>query len=60
MIAEALPWTVALLGTTTLVSFALGTFLGALLGWPRAPRVDAVAHAAALGAPRHSRSSCSG
>jgi peptide/nickel transport system permease protein len=38
MIAEALPWTVALLGTTTLVSFALGTFLGALLGWPRAPR----------------------
>jgi len=38
MIAEALPWTVALLGTTTLVSFTLGTFLGALLGWPRAPR----------------------
>jgi peptide/nickel transport system permease protein len=38
MIAEALPWTVALLGTTTIVSFALGTFLGALLGWPRAPR----------------------
>jgi peptide/nickel transport system permease protein len=38
MIAEALPWTVTLLGTTTVVSFALGTFLGALLGWPRAPR----------------------
>ena len=38
MIAEALPWTVGLLGTTTAVSFALGTFLGALLGWPRAPR----------------------
>ena len=38
MIAEALPWTVALLGTTTVVSFALGTFLGALLGGPRAPR----------------------
>jgi peptide/nickel transport system permease protein len=38
MIAEALPWTVALLGTTTVVSFALGTLLGALLGWPRAPR----------------------
>jgi peptide/nickel transport system permease protein len=37
MIAEALPWTVGLLGTTTAVSFALGTFLGALLGWPRAP-----------------------
>jgi peptide/nickel transport system permease protein len=38
MIAEALPWTVGLLGTTTVVSFVLGTFLGALLGWPRAPR----------------------
>jgi peptide/nickel transport system permease protein len=38
MIAEALPWTVGLLGVTTMVSFALGTFLGALLGWPRAPR----------------------
>ena len=38
MIAEAIPWTVALLGTTTVVSFALGTFLGALLGWPGAPR----------------------
>jgi peptide/nickel transport system permease protein len=38
MIAEALPWTIGLLGTTTLVSFGLGTFLGALLAWPRAPR----------------------
>src|SRR5262249_5994851 len=38
MIAEALPWTVGLLGATTVLSFVLGTFLGALLGWPRAPR----------------------
>jgi len=38
MIAEALPWTIILLGTTTLISFALGTFLGAVLAWPRAPR----------------------
>jgi len=38
MIAEAIPWTVGLLGVTTLISFALGTFLGALLAWPRAPR----------------------
>ncbi len=38
MIAEAIPWTVGLLGVTTLVSFGLGTFLGALLAWPRAPR----------------------
>ena len=38
MIAEAVPWTIGLLGTTTLVSFTLGTVLGALLAWPRAPR----------------------
>jgi peptide/nickel transport system permease protein len=38
MIAEALPWTIGLLGVTTLFSFAAGTILGALLAWPRAPR----------------------
>ncbi len=38
MIAEAVPWTVGLLGTTTLLSFGIGTLLGALLAWPGAPR----------------------
>jgi len=38
MIAEAIPWTVGLLGTTTLLSFSIGTILGALLAWPRAPK----------------------
>lgn len=38
LIGEAIPWTLALLGTTTLVSFSLGSFLGALLAWPGAPR----------------------
>jgi len=38
MIVEAIPWTVGLLGMTTLLSFTIGTFLGALLAWPRAPR----------------------
>jgi peptide/nickel transport system permease protein len=38
MIREALPWTIGLLGVTTLFSFATGTILGALLAWPRAPR----------------------
>ena len=38
MIAEALPWTIGLLGLTTLFSFAAGTVLGALLAWPKAPR----------------------
>lgn len=38
IIGEAIPWTVGLLGITTLLSFTIGTFLGALLAWPRAPR----------------------
>ncbi len=38
MIGEALPWTIGLLGLTTLFSFAAGTILGALLAWPGAPR----------------------
>jgi peptide/nickel transport system permease protein len=38
LIGDAVPWTVGLLGTTTLFSFALGTLLGALLAWPQAPR----------------------
>jgi peptide/nickel transport system permease protein len=35
---DALPWTIGLLFTTTLLAFAIGTVLGALLAWPRAPR----------------------
>jgi len=38
LIADAVPWTVSLLGTTTLLSFGIGSLLGALLAWPRAPR----------------------
>jgi peptide/nickel transport system permease protein len=38
MIREALPWTIGLLGVTTLFSFAAGTILGALLAWPQAPK----------------------
>ena len=37
LIAESAPWTIGLLVTTTLLSFAIGTLLGALLAWPRAP-----------------------
>jgi len=39
MIAQALPWTLGLLVTTTLFSWLLGGFLGACLAWPRAPRI---------------------
>ena len=38
MIAESIPWTIGLLGLTTMLSFVIGTILGALLAWPRAPR----------------------
>ncbi|HUB13498.1 MAG TPA: ABC transporter permease [Acetobacteraceae bacterium] len=38
LIRDALPWTIGLLGLTTLFSFAAGTLLGALLAWPGAPR----------------------
>jgi peptide/nickel transport system permease protein len=34
----ALPWTLGLLGVSTMIDFTLGTLLGALGAWPRAPR----------------------
>jgi peptide/nickel transport system permease protein len=34
----ALPWTLGLLGFSTVIDFTLGTLLGALAAWPRAPR----------------------
>jgi peptide/nickel transport system permease protein len=38
MMADALPWTIGLLSVTTILSFILGTLLGAFMGWPRAPK----------------------
>jgi peptide/nickel transport system permease protein len=38
LIAQALPWTIGLLLISTLLAFALGTMLGALMAWPKAPR----------------------
>jgi peptide/nickel transport system permease protein len=38
VITRALPWTLILLTTTTLISWILGTLLGAIMGWPRSPR----------------------
>lgn len=37
-IAEALPWSIGLLLSTTLIAFVIGTLLGALIAWPRSPR----------------------
>lgn len=38
LLREALPWSIGLLGTSTVIAFSVGTVLGALLGWRRAPR----------------------
>ena len=38
LILNALPWTIGLLSVATLLSFTVGSLLGALLAWPRAPR----------------------
>ena len=38
MIMAALPWTISLLLCSTIVSFVLGTLLGALMAWPHSPK----------------------
>jgi peptide/nickel transport system permease protein len=38
LMADALPWTLALLGISTAIAFTLGIFLGGLLAWPKTPR----------------------
>jgi len=40
VIGSALPWTVALVGITTIISFFLGTGLGVVAGWRRGSWVD--------------------
>lgn len=39
MIARAAPWTIGLLTVSTLIAFALGTVLGALMAWPRTSKI---------------------
>ena len=38
IIRFALPWTIGLLGVTTVISFSLGITMGALLAWPQVPK----------------------
>ncbi|MFI5936559.1 ABC transporter permease [Actinoplanes sp. NPDC051494] len=40
VIGDALPWTLLLVGITTVVSFFLGTSLGVLAGWRRGSWID--------------------
>jgi|SRR5579859_510755 len=37
LIEQALPWSIALLSVTTVLSFIIGNLLGATAAWPRAP-----------------------
>jgi peptide/nickel transport system permease protein len=38
LINQALPWTMGLILVTTILSFIIGTLLGAIAAWPQAPR----------------------
>ncbi len=38
IIEVALPWTIGLLATAVIIAFAIGTLVGAFLGWPKAPK----------------------
>jgi len=40
VIGTALPWTVALVGITTVISFMIGTGLGVIAGWRRGSWID--------------------
>lgn len=40
VIAAALPWTLGLVGFATVLSFLVGTLLGAVIGWRRGGRLD--------------------
>src|SRR5690606_37164403 len=42
MIGEALPWTLALVGVTQILSFIIGSLLGTWAAWRRNTRFDAI------------------
>jgi peptide/nickel transport system permease protein len=39
MIADAMPWSIGLLTMSTMFAFVIGSILGALMVWPRTPRL---------------------
>jgi peptide/nickel transport system permease protein len=42
VIASTLPWTVALVGLASILSFALGTLIGIVVAWRRGSKLDAL------------------
>ena len=41
-VLKALPWTLVLVGTTTILAFVLGTLIGLISGWKRGSKIDGV------------------
>jgi peptide/nickel transport system permease protein len=41
-ITQTLPWTLGLVGITTVIAFLIGTFVGVISAWRRGGRIDAV------------------
>ena len=42
IIAQALPWTLGLVGVATVLAFVLGSLIGIVAGWRRGGRLDAI------------------
>ncbi|MBC7552133.1 MAG: ABC transporter permease [Cellulomonas sp.] len=42
VVAQSLPWTIALVGVSTVISFLLGTLVGVLIGWRRGTWADSL------------------
>lgn len=41
-VSAAIPWTLALVGVTTILAFILGTAIGAIAAWKRGTKVDSI------------------
>jgi len=57
VLGQTLPWTVGLLGVSTVISFALGTLVGIALGWRRGSWLDGLLPVSTFSRPCHTSSS---
>lgn len=42
LVGTALPWTLTLVGSVTIISFIIGTVMGAVMAWKRGTAIDAI------------------
>ena len=42
IVGQALPWTLGLVGITTILAFLLGSLIGIVAGWRQGSRLDAI------------------